>query len=335
MKLITIFLTCLVTGSSVFGQAKSDIVGYISLGNTTGGVAVPANTDVTFSVPLANKTEYYSTVSASSSTSVTLVSGTLGNVVDFSTGDPYVVTVTSGSQEGAAALIDSNLGDVISITNTNQGDFAALATSDTVGISKAWTISSVFDQVLPAGTQVFAFDSSTQNINESSTQGYVTNGSGDWFQIIGGSGPANDTILYPGESFIIRTAGDAIASLSLSGVVPEYNSRVDVAKTASGNDQDVRIAYNSPVSETVIDSGLGFNPGDQLLIFDQTSTGINKSATKGIVWSGSSWFGIIGLTGPQDDFVLEAGEGYVYRHAANSPTQDNDWNNQQTYRNNL
>lgn len=333
MKLKLSVFTLFAMASYSFGQAQSDIVGYVSLGNTSSGVAVPAGTDVTFSIPFANKTAFSGTVASATATTVTLSAGALPASTDFSTGDAHIITVTSGAQEGASALILSNAGNVLTIQPTNAADFTTIATSDQVEISPAWTLSNVFDGNLPAGTQVFAFDASTNSINESTTQGYVTNGSNGWFQIIGGNGVADDTILHVGESFVIRAVNTDITSLTVSGVVPEYNSRVSVTKTApSGTGQDVRIGYVSPEQETVLESGLGFSPGDQLLVFDQDTTGENKSASQGLVWSGTNWFGIIGLNGPQDDFVLEPGVGYVYRFAPASPSQENDWNDVQSYR---
>ena len=326
-------LAALLASASAYGQteAKTTPVGYVSLGNTSGGNAVPANTDVAVSVPLANPTEFAGIVASVTSTTLT-VSGSPGwstNKWAPNAATPYHVAIGDGSQKGLMGLVTGNTADTLTITLVNGASLASVPASSSVKIFKAWTLKTMFP-ALPVGTRVLAFSGNVAGENLASDLQYVFSGTA-WLQTVGGSGNADNVILYPGESFLIRTGNNPIVSLSIAGEIPTFSQRGDLVKLSSAN-QDNRISFFSPVDVVIGQSGLGFTPGDRLLVFDNAATGQNKAASIILVWSGSDWIGLAGVSGSQGAvFKLKAGQGYVYRRASTAPVGTVDWIADQPY----
>lgn len=321
------------------GQAVySNPAGYVKLGNTTVGEdAVPANTDMRISVPLEPKKEFVGTVD--STTATTLV---VADSPNFSTdqwnpasGEPYQVKITNGSEEGLWSPILSHTGDTLTLSPV-VGDLTAIAVGDSIEILKCWTVGSLFEgQTIPPGTQLLLFSGTTPGEDISSDVILVWSGT-SWIYLLGrpdGADPnADDVILHPGESFIVRTLGNPIVKLTAFGDVPLNRHRSIISKLDGATSQDSAVGYYSPVPEMIGDSGLGFSPGDQLLVFDRTSAGQNKSAEKILVYSGSDWIGLLGISGiVSDSFSLQPGEGYVYRQASAVPAGDSEWSDEQNY----
>ncbi|MBK1883496.1 TIGR02597 family protein [Luteolibacter pohnpeiensis] len=305
--------------------AKTTPVGYVSLGVTDGSAAVPANTDVAISIPLQRSTEFSGAVTSVSGSVISFSSASF-EADEFSSDSstPYICVVTSGDGEGLMALVTATSTDSLTVSVVGGGDLSAVVAGDMVSVSKAWTLSSFFSSDLPAGTRVLAFSGTTAGENLASNLQYVWSGS-SWVQLVGGSGTASNTILYPGESFILRSGATAIESLIVSGEVPTYASGALISKLGTGN-QDNRISFFSPVDQTIGSLGLGFTAGDRLLAFNNASTGVNKAASEILVWNGTDWIGLLGVSGIQTDaYTIKAGVGYVYRRVSTAPVGDIDW----------
>lgn len=312
--------------------AYSKPSGYITLGNPDGNEAtpdVPANSEVTVSISLDRPTEYAGVISAINGSQISF---TTPGFTDSGFADPavpYQILVTSGDEIGFRALISANNTTSVSVSAVIAGDLAGLSVGDKVAISKTWTLKTFFPTTFPVGTRVLAFSGTTAGENLASGLQYVWNGS-DWLQLVGGSGIQSNAILYHGESFIVQTGSTAITNFVVTGVVPTTPGRVNISKLAAGS-QDNRIAITSPVDQPIIESGLGFTPGDRLLAFNSTSTGKNKAANVTLVWNGASWIGLSGVSGNQDQYLLKAGVGYVYKRVSTAPTGDVDWVQTQSY----
>lgn len=332
MKLKTIFLASIITASSAFGQAKSDVVGYISLGNTGGGDAVPVNTEVTVSIPFVKKAEATLTVGSVAGNVIT-VSETItsGNFNTPASGAPYMLEVASGADEGIFLEVASNGTNTITLTGTGTDALSGITVGDSVFIRKAWTISTVFGTTLPDNTFISTFDST--DVNASAATQYTIFG-GAWFNSTTGA-PADHVILYPGESFLYRNNSTTpVTSLTIEGIVPTTKARIALKKDTAAA-QETRFSYFSPVDETLANSGLSAiaNDNDYISFFDNTATGVNKSASTQYTFFGGNWYN--STTGANADAeVLKGGEGYLYRRvdalATDSVSQD-----EQTYIGNL
>jgi hypothetical protein len=82
-------------------------------------------------------------------------------------------------------------------------------------------------------------------------------------------------------------------------------------------EQDFALSYLSPVAETLAQTSIGISDGDSLLAFDRTS-GINKSASKVLIYFSGRWYDAISSADETDTYKLEPGAGYIYRRTLNS-----------------
>lgn len=290
-------------------------VGYVSLGNTApASDAVPASTDMPLSIPLDRTAEFKGLVDSVSGNQVTLQGTPNLTANQFANGTPYIVKIESGASSGLTAIVTANGVSDITVEFQPGDDFVGVVGGDEISVRKAWTISSLFEgATLPDNTEFYAFSGSSEGVNLAPDLLYIYSG-GQWFDQ--GSGePANNVVVYQGESFVLRNGtATAIASLVVSGEVPTSNSRVRVLGSAGG--QDTRIAYVGAVGEPIGSSGLGFNDNDELLVFGVEATGLDNSASTLLIYSGGQWFDQGSGEQVSASFLLEAGQGYVYRTPA-------------------
>lgn len=319
-------LAALAASGSIHAQAYSKPSGYVTLGNADNNPAtpdVPANTDVTVSIPFERPSEHSGKITAVS-----------GNILSFDAADfnvdelvstttPYQITITSGAQEGLIGVISANTASSVTIGAVIVGDPSGIETDGTASfsISKCWTLGTFFPSTFPPGTNVLAYSGTVSGQNLSPDLGFVWSGAA-WFQIIGAGGNGSNTMIFPGESFVVRTGPTAIDSFVVAGEVPTIKARTVVRKLNANTGQDTRISLTVPTDQP-IENLVGVQAGDNLLAFDNTTSGQNKSAHEILVYSGTSWFGIAGVSGLQDGiYKLKAGQGYVLRRPQGAPTGD-------------
>lgn len=309
-------------------------VGYVSIGDTTTGQpAVKATTDVAISIPIGRATEFAGAVASTTSTTIT-VSGTpawtANQWAPAGGATPYLVTVKSGAQAGLIGLVTANTADTLTVTVQTGGTLTALAATDTITISKAWTLITAFPAgTFPNGTRVLGYTGTTSGQNIAPNLNYVYSAG----NFLAGATNSNNVILYPGESFLIRAGANAVAGpIVLSGEVPIAPSRTFIDKLTAGVAQDSRISYYGAGEEVIGDSGLsalGLASGDRLLAFNNNASGQNKAPNETIVWNGTNW--LQGATVVTTTYTLKAGRGYVFRRSASAPVGSLDWKDSQSY----
>ena len=304
-------------------------VGYVSLGDTTTGQpAVKAKTDVLVSIPMDRSATFRGVSSSIVGNTINFLSPAFGSF----TATPYVFKIESGTKSGLIALISSNTASSVTVILPSGESLAGVTGADQISIRPAWTLQSALGATLPAGTQVLAYSGSAAGINLGADLIYEFDGTNwlDGFTF----GIADNVVLFPGESFIVRNNSTSpIASLVLTGEVPMSRSRNIVSNLALGTGQDNFITYISPVAEAIGASSLGLisTPGDQVFEFDNGLAGINKSASSIVEWDGTNWldgftFNIVDTT-----FKFQSGKGYIVRRAATAPGGDTTWSDQTTY----
>jgi len=188
---------------------------------------------------------------------------------------------------------------------------------DEISISPATTVGNFLSgNVLPSGVQLLVSDPTVSGINNSAG-GVYTLFNGNW--LLNLSTVANNDVLYPGESYILRnTTTTDIDSLVVSGKVPSFNSRIVIGANSSTEQQDVNFSYFSPVSEVIGDAGLQASNGDQILFFNNNQTGINNSGSGVLTYFQGQW--LFNLSEDvTNSFTFEGGQGYVYRTAPGTP----------------
>ena len=303
--------------ASLYSQAQSvttDPVGFVS-------VSVPAASDAALGAPLGRANEYQGVIQSVSGTtgSVTItVGGTPGWVASqfvYASGTQpktYYARIDTGAREGLIAAITANDATSITVTVPTGDDLvgvltnAANTTGDNISIAPYWTLGTLISGV-PAGTQVLTYPTNVAGVNLAASATYVYTGT-NWQQ---GATLMNDLILPPGQGFTLRNNSAATITVSITGSVPMATSRFVVRTIAASTKQDQRVFFNSPVPETIGNTGLGTAPGDQLLIIDNSIAGKNKASSTTLTWTGTKWLN--GVTDVTTTYQLQPGVSFILR----------------------
>jgi uncharacterized protein (TIGR02597 family) len=323
---LSLLATAIAAGVASAATAYTTPVGYVSLGNTTGGDAFPANTDIRVSIPLFNPIDGVATIATGGINGSVLTIDGAAYTADEWIG--YYAVVTSGSNNGQILLVTDNDATTLTVMTTTPGDtLAGLADGNTLDLSLAWTIGSAIGNV-PVGTQLLGFSGNGvgQNVAADALYSFgepfpgFFGGVNQWYNALSLQ-PAANEILFPGESLLIRTGASPITSLVVAGAVSTANSRTVILGGAGS--QDTTLAFVSPVGQTVINAGIPAVPGDQILLFDVTSTGQNQAASTiyafgepfpGFFGGVNKWYNSLSLQALTTE-SLPGGESYIYRTA--------------------
>ena len=314
--------------ASLYSQAQSssvttDPVGFVS-------VTVPAASDAALGAPLGRANEYQGVIQSLSGTtgSVTLtVAGTPGWLASqfvYAVGTQpktYYVRIDTGTaREGLIGTITANDATSITFTVPTGDDLVGVKTNavdgtgDSISIAPYWTLQTLVTGV-PAGTQLLTYPTNVAGLNVAAAVTYVFTGT-NWQQ---GATVMNDVILPPGQGFTLRNNSASAVTISITGSVPMATNRFVVRTLAANTRQDQRIFFNSPVPETIGNTGLGTQAGDQLLIIDNSIAGKNKSSSLTLTWTGTQWKN--GANDVTTTYQLQPGSSYILRKAQTaSPT---------------
>lgn len=342
MNPIKAFSLSLGISTALVASAESvatDPVGALSV-QLRGGT-VSEGTDNIISVPLSQSPVFSGKIKDKPTASSMQVHGNPGWEIDqFISSGPHFVLIGSGDMEGAYFVIESIVGDTITL-DLNGESLATVSAhadselSDILYIFPFWTPTSLFGDRLPNGTEVLLFGNET-GINKSakSILAYRSGSggaSGSW--TFGGFGNAGKVAIHPYESFVVRMPpGSMDMQMVLTGSVPMSRHRllfVNDSEDGQLKQTDYRVAYYSPLDVAVSDIGIGFAAGDQILVFDKSSRGENKSAATILSYSAAGdW--TFGGFGDANEFVIEAGSGFVFRRSGSGPGEVV-WANLQPY----
>ena len=341
-KLLCAIAAVALAQGSLFA-VNTDPVGFVS-------VTVPANSDAILAVPLNRVAEFKGVIQTISGNTIT-VSGTPGWVasqfVQSLPGQPktYAIQIASGAKEGLTGTITANGTNSVTVTIDSAETLAGIgsadvpvdpdgagpltAQADQVDIMPFWTLGSLIPNSTAglSGSKILTPNVTSSGTNLSSGGIFESDGT-NWYD--GDFNIADNTILPFGKSFTIRSGGSAL-SISMIGSVPMNKHRFALRTVANGTDQDIMIGYSSPVAEPLSNIGLGFNDEDQLLVFDNTASGINKSASQIYVYTASSGW-LDGDFNPITSAIkLQPGFGYVFRKKSTGAASTFVWSDLQTY----
>ena len=345
-KLLCTIAAIALAQGSLFA-VNTDPVGFVS-------VTVPANSDATIAVPLNRTSEFKGLTSAFSATSgsVTItVAGTpgwtAGQFAPLATANKtYALQLASGTKEGLTLPITNNGTNTVTVTVSASDDLTGvLASGEQIDIMPYWTPSSLFGTAPAAGTEIQGFSAAGSGINFGASEIFAHAGSNVWEDGING-GDATHAPLPFGASYVVRNNAGSALTISMVGSVPMSSQRIRISTLANNTPQDIAIGYMAPVPEALSTVGnpsvlagnqsanaLGFplQPGDSILGFDNSSTGINKGASEIYAWNGTAFEddingGVIPYT-----VTLKPGFGYIFRKAATATPQSVVWTHLQGY----
>ena len=313
--------------------SAADAVGY-------NVVTVPANSDVLVSVPFNQKAVGSFTVVSVTGSGVTVADTLQANA--YTNG--YYVRFTSGSGEGLWSTISANGTGGFDLQNT--AVLAHVGNGNTFKVYPHQTLAKVF----PDGMEGVSFEKSASGLNRkteilipgtsgvginksaASTYYYINN---EWRRVGGGTANQDNTVLSPETFFVLRNRGVEELSYIASG---------NVESLALGRFVDIQTAKNDipavsgrPVPMTLAELGLGgtaafetsasgLNRKDELLVFDNTATGQNKSAQATYYFISGQWRKVGGGTVNYNDQLVDAGAALIIRKAAAASAGSAEWN---------
>jgi len=359
-------------GLSWLGNAQAqtvatDPVGAISLtfkGSSDTFVSLPFHRPVALETQVQSISGNVVTVSAAANLTASqfapAVDGQPTNYLQFTTGNRQGMFYTITSNDGTTITLDPN-GDVGLSGNVSSGD--------TFQVIPYWTLNTLFPNgqgvngspgTSPSSrNSVILFpDNVTPGINLSAASSYyyfngTTNGGVGWRKV-GGSVQTitNDFVLYPDNCYIVRNSIPGDTQSVLVGAVPMTTFATPLSTRGNNTSQDIFIGFAIPSTTTLAGSNLvgsgafvgspSTSPSlrnDQLLVFDNTTPTINRSAFatyyyyNGTNNGGPGWRQVSGNVSVihDSDPIFQPGNGFIIRKKATPTPQPLIWTAVPTY----
>jgi uncharacterized protein (TIGR02597 family) len=216
----------------------------------------------------------------------------------------------------------SSAGDTV-VVEAGEEEFG-LGVSKGVGVDiiPHWTVETAFPDV-PEGTVLMLFNEVRTGINLAADQVLIQL-SGHWHDAVT-LDSAGDTILFPGESFVLRNAGKERIDWAINGMVPMEGHHGDLRTCVDGVSHDNRIGWPFPVEVPVGDMGIPARRGDMLLAFDPEEPGTNPSASSVLMYADGAWYDAFSFADVSDSYVVKPCQGLVFRKAARDMAETVIW----------
>jgi uncharacterized protein (TIGR02597 family) len=310
------------------------------------------NSDTIVSLPLHRASILEAKITIRSGNQLTLAS----LVPSLPPGGAYVL-VMSGALEGAVLPIASSTGNSI-IVDPATYDLSVIAPeADVVALIPFWTLDSAFPggqgvhvstDILNIRSQILTFSETTAGTNLAASASYfyfAGDGSfaAGWYRFGDFSATRGTTRLNPHRYFIVRhPAGTLDTELLLAGNVQMSGARAVLGTRAANRAQDNHFSFAAPVPITLGDTHLvasgAFTPStdilaikDKLLVFNNSATGRNKSASAtyfyftgdGVFAAG--WYRFGDMSQTTENVALKPGEGLIIRKSATVTAETHTW----------
>ena len=346
-------------GAAVFAQetttATTGIVGY----NTTDCLG---GSDTLLSVPFHRTPAFSGSVADGGGTTFSgeddtfSAAGTPGWTPSAFAGSHYVKIVT-GVGAGLELDITGNTADTVTVDSSgfarskiNPGDRFLVIPYWTLGtLLPAATQTALHPSTGPLlsqrGSELHFFEASAEGINLSPrTIFYVT--AAGWFQVGPGSPSADDHILPPHTALVIRHQDGAADTEFRSAAHVDEDASSILLRARKGASQDNVLAMMRPIPMTLAELDIpaaafvgsaGTDESkrrDELLVFDNSVAGINKSEVARYFYdkSAKQWRVDDGAAyAAADAAVLPAGAVIVIRKSPASRDAEIVWKNEATY----
>jgi uncharacterized protein (TIGR02597 family) len=274
-------------------------------------VTLAGSSDTFVSLPFVRPKAACGLVQSASGNVVT-VNGSPGWTTDqfvYSAGiqpDSHYIYFRNGAKEGRYYPITAN--GPASLTLNLSGDtLAGVSGSDRFDIIPYWTLATIFPNgqginISPTPgnrpTEVFIHDVNAVGIDLTASRIYYL-GPGGWRQLGQGTANKNDDVLLPDAYITVRHNIAGNTTLTLRGSVLMSKWALPLA-THPSSKQDNPVSLPRPVPVSLTQSGLfqsgAFNasptPGnrtDELFTFDNTLTGIDRTASKIYYYWNGAW----------------------------------------------
>lgn len=234
--------------------------------------------------------------------------------------ESHYLLVKSGVDEGMWLTITANTADSITVQTAESCTLGNLVIGELAAIVPHWTPRSMFHINTPPMIDLYLYRSPQHDVNLTPTVGIYHNGIG-WYDVFYGTGYMNDYTIFPTESLLVRSFEDPTLEHTLVGAVPMSVSRTIVRNHTVNKDEDLRLAYRSPVEVRLVFSDVPVQQFDTIWMIDNDLRMYNKSASRIYEYFNGVWYDAMRGMPATESILIKPGDGLVYRKAG-TPTPD-------------
>lgn len=342
-----------VTNSQKFYRLNSTCTATPPAGFVT--LSMPGDSDTFISMPFVRPAISAPTVVSYSDNvlTLTLASGESWTSNQFvyvqgSQSNNYYARFASGALNGAMFPIIANDTNTLTL-NLNGDTLAGVVANDLIYVEPYWTLNSIFPggagvNISPTAgnrnTEILIPDLTSAGINLSAATIYYFH-AGLWNEVGQGSIDHGDDIIQPNTYFVVRHNVSTNTTLYACGnaIASDISIPLNIPADSSSK-QDNYIGLMRPVTlsldaSQLISSGAfvpSIIPGnrlDELLVFDNTVVGKNKSSSAIYYYWNNAWRKVgAGSSVVGSDNVFMPGTGVILRKGTNAPAV---WTNNPSY----
>lgn len=259
-------------------------------------------------------------------------------VGEFSAAPHYLLCREPSAAEGRHFEIVAQDATTIDVV-ADLADFAGLGAGGKVEVFPAWTLDTLFPPgqqgvfhpstgrlATGRGSELLFFNGESRGTQLAPSRRFFLNEDG-WIEV-GTFSPAGEEVIAPGSSFIVRHP-DGAATTTFTAIQQVYAGPVRIpVRTSMGVGQDSVAAPPRPVPLALGEldlGGLAFvesvdsdpaNRGDELHVFDNLATGINKAASAVYFRIGGQWIEDVPGFPVADLTEVEPSAGLLLRKAS-------------------
>ncbi|MDW8349004.1 MAG: TIGR02597 family protein [Verrucomicrobiae bacterium] len=305
-----------------------------------------ANSDIYVTPPFERPAFWSGTIASVSGNVVTLNNASLTpNQLVYAAGtqpNTYYLRIGSHSsinpKEGNYYTITANGTNTVTLDLAGD-NISSIAPGTKAKIIPYWTLNTLFPngQGINASPSEFSIQTRVivpnilaNGINLPASSIFYYLGPQSQWRKIGSTANQNDTIINPDNYVIIRSAASPSQFAIAGNVSMEKNAYW--LRTQNSQSQDNPLGLPRPMPVKLVDAGFissgafasspsEFNITDRLIVFDNTTTGINKPAKAVYYYTNNQWRKV-GSTGNAGNDEINLYEGVVIRKApvTNGPT---------------
>lgn len=326
-------------------EVYSQIVGAIKLD-------IPAESDVVVSFPFKQSASYGGRVYSVSGSELDVGDGvsilTAGDFDAVNGEATHYVLVEDGTHEGRHFDILANTDQKITLDTSE--DVSGIGNA-IITVREHWTLGEAFPNGVGSNSVFTASGPEVQLIvpEEVSVGGgfdiselyYFYEGAwravGRKLDLSESGDNANDDVIAPGASVMVRNNGSATISTYFFGEVVTSPIAIPIESSAT-EVVDNFVSVSRPLGLALSELGLGAafsasssldeaDRGDLLLVYSYSDSGKNKTAEQYFLYS-DNWYLVGGDSTPVNDTVIKAGQGVVIRKKAGTDGVNywtNDW----------
>ncbi|MCB1231390.1 MAG: TIGR02597 family protein [Verrucomicrobiae bacterium] len=283
-----------------------------------------------------------------------VVEGAPGFEIDQFSDEPHYLQITGDSaRAGWFFRIVSNQSDSLEIDLADL-NLAGVQSGDTFEVIPCWTLGNLFPSTNATiyksfglllnrrRTEILFFDHDSANIDLAPNRKFFQSSTG-WHEVAPGFPSAEDVVILPGSSFVIRHPPGFATTRFVAQKWADSEDRPYVLQSDETEWRDNHLGSQRPVPVKLSDLDLGppafvespstapEERADELHLFDNSTAAINRHASSTYFRVAGHWHRDTAGFPLADDDEVSAGTGMMIRKAPNSGAVHTVWINTPRY----